>query len=115
MTMSSDTTTADTAGAGDETTDGLHSHEVSDRQYVIIALLLAALTAAEVVVSYTDIGALLVPVLLVMMAVKFMTIVGYFMHLKHDAPLFKLMFYIGLVLAISVFGVMLATFHFFIT
>ena len=49
------------------------------------------------------------------MAVKFMTIVGYFMHLKHDAPLFKLMFYIGLVLAIAVFGIMLTTFHFFIT
>lgn len=116
MTVSETTTvdqagSVDTAGAADEH----EAHDVTDRQYVIIALLLAVLTAAEVAVSYMDIGALMVPTLLVMMVVKFMTIVGYFMHLKFDAALFKFMFFVGLGLSVFVFGAMLTTFHFFIT
>lgn len=117
MTMSSDTATVestDTAHA-DTGADEHESHDVTDRQYIIIALLLAVLTAAEVIVSYLDIGAWLVPTLLVMMSIKFLTIVGYFMHLKFDSPIFKGVFYIGLGLAIVLYGIMLTTFHFFIT
>jgi len=115
MTMTTDTATVDSVETGPATTDSHDSHEISDKQYIIIALLLAVLTAAEVAVSYLDIGAWMVPILLVMMAIKFFTIVGYFMHLKFDSALFKFMFYTGLVLAVSIFGVMLTTFHFFIT
>jgi len=115
MTMTTDTLTADSVETSSTTTGEHDSHEISDKQYIIIALLLAVLTAAEVAVSYLDIGAWMVPILLVMMAVKFFTIVGYFMHLKFDSALFKFMFYTGLGLAVSIFGVMLTTFHFFIT
>ncbi len=103
--MTSDTATVDSTSTNDASADEHGSHDVTDRTYIIIALLLAILTAAEVAVSYMDIGAWMVPTLLVMMAIKFFTIVGYFMHLKFDNALFKLMFYIGLVLS---------TFHFFI-
>jgi caa(3)-type oxidase subunit IV len=96
--------------------DDLHSHEISDKNYILIALLLAVLTAMEVAV--TEISdfpeSLLIPSLLLMMAVKFFVVVSYFMHLKHDAALFKFGFYIGLAGAVVLYSVMLATFHFFI-
>ena len=90
-------------------------HEVSDKQYIVIALILAVLTALEV--ASTEVGGLgsfLVPALLIMMAVKFFIVVSYFMHLKFDNRLFGVMFYLGLIGAVVLYSVMLATFHFFI-
>jgi hypothetical protein len=48
-----------------------------------------------------------------MMIAKFAIVAGYFMHLKYDNPLFKRVFVFGLVLAIVVFTIMLATLEFF--
>jgi cytochrome c oxidase subunit 4 len=48
-----------------------------------------------------------------MMAVKFVIVVSYFMHLKYDNKLFSWVFYAGLILALIVYGIFLATFHFF--
>ncbi len=76
-------------------------------------MILAAITAAEVSVTYLGIGPLLLPVLLIMMAAKFVTVVSYFMHLKFDKRIFTFMFYMGLTLAVFVYCVALATFHFF--
>ena len=76
-------------------------------------LSLMVLTGAEIAVSYMDIGKAQVPLLLVMMAVKFFTVVLYFMHLKYDNVLFKRLFYSGLFLALFVYIVALLTFHFF--
>ena len=78
-----------------------------------IALALMVLTGAEIAVSYMDLGKAQVPLLLVMMAVKFFTVVLYFMHLKYDNLLFKRLFYSGLFLAVFVYTVALLTFHFF--
>ncbi len=94
--------------------DDLHSHEVSDKQYVVIALLLAVLTALEVASTEVGLGSFLIPALLIMMAVKFFVVVSYFMHLKHDAAMFKFSFYIGLFGAIVLYTIVLTTFHFFI-
>jgi cytochrome c oxidase subunit 4 len=88
-------------------------HEVTEKQYIIIALMLAVLTALEVAATEIDIGVALVPALLVMMAVKFFVVVSYFMHLKFDNRLFSVMFYLGLALAVTLYAVVLATFHFF--
>ena len=90
-----------------------HGHDVTDKQYVLIALLLAVLTALEVAATEVDLGAWLVPALLVMMTVKFLTVVSYFMHLKFDNRLFSVMFYIGLAFALTLYPAVLATFHFF--
>ena len=46
-------------------------------------------------------------------AVKFFTVVLYFMHLKYDNVLFKRLFYSGLFLAMFVYVVALLTFHYF--
>ena len=88
-------------------------HGATDKQYIIIALILAVITAMEVTISYVHIGPLFLPVLLILMALKFLTVVSYFMHLKFDNKIFSFMFYTGLVLAVVVYCAALSTFHFF--
>ena len=90
-------------------------HGASDKQYVIIALILAVLTAIEVSTYYVDFGPLFMPTLLILMAVKFVIVVSYFMHLKFDTTLFSWLFYTGLFLAIAVYVGALATFKFFLS
>ena len=87
-----------------------------------VAVILAAVTAVEVAWSYlpwSDWGDgkalyfLEVGGLLAMMGFKFFVVASVFMHLKFDSPLFSLMFYIGLGLAVAVYCVALSTFQFF--
>lgn len=87
----------------------------SDLNFVTLALALAVITALEVAMSYTiDFwGPLFVPLLLLLMGVKFFAVVLYFMHLRFDNRLFSLMFYMGLFLAIGVYVAALFTFRFF--
>jgi cytochrome c oxidase subunit 4 len=86
---------------------------MSNAGYIKIALILAAITALEVSTYYVDFGRLFMPALMIMMVVKFIMVVSYFMHLKFDNKLFTWIFYAGLILAIGVYCVALATFHFF--
>jgi len=98
------------------THDDTHEeHGLSDLGYVKIAIALALVTAIEVALSYTQdqLGALFLPLLLILMGVKFFSVVLYFMHLKFDNRLFSLMFYIGMVLAVGCYCVALASMHFF--
>jgi cytochrome c oxidase subunit 4 len=88
-------------------------HGLTDAGYIKIALILAALTALEVSTYYVDFGPLFMPTLMILMVVKFVMVVSYFMHLKFDNKLFSLMFYIGLFLALACYFAMLATFKFF--
>jgi cytochrome c oxidase subunit 4 len=88
-------------------------HGATDKQYIVIALILALITAAEVTLSYIDVGAIFLPALLIMMAAKFIIVVSFFMHLKFDNRIFSFMFYLGVLLAIFVYCGALATFHFF--
>ncbi len=88
--------------------------EHSDLFYIKIAIFLAVVTGAEVVLSYSHIGALFLPILLVLMAVKFTTVVLYFMHLKFDSKIFSFLFWSGLFLALGVYIAFLATLKFFV-
>ena len=88
-------------------------HGMSNAGYVRIAAILAAITGLEEATYYVDLGALFLPALLIMMAVKFIIVVSYFMHLKFDNKLFSWVFYAGLILALIVYSIFLATFHFF--
>lgn len=82
--------------------------------YIRIAAILAAITGLEVSTYYVDFGVLFLPALLIMMAIKFVMVVSYFMHLKFDNKIFSLLFYAGLILAVGVYAAFLATFKFFI-
>ena len=86
---------------------------MSNAGYVKIALILAAITALEVATYYVDFGPLFMPAFMIMMVVKFVVVVSYFIHLKFDNKLFTWVFYAGLFLAIGVYALALATFHFF--
>ena len=98
------------------TADTTHEkqHGMSDAGYIRIAIILAAITGLEVSTYYVDFGALFMPALLIMMVIKFVMVVSYFMHLKFDNKLFSFLFYAGLVLAVGVYAAFLATFKFFI-
>ena len=89
-------------------------HGMSDAGYIRIAIILATITGLEVSTYYVDFGVLFLPALLIMMAIKFVMVVSYFMHLKFDNKIFSFLFYAGLVLAIGVYAAFLATFKFFI-
>lgn len=93
---------------------GPHEHvHPKDSLYIIIALILAALTALEVMTYYIDFGKLFLPTLLVLMTVKFLLVVLFFMHVKFDAPIFGRFFWTGVILAVLVYVATLATFQVF--
>ena len=91
-----------------------HQHGMSNAGYIRIAIILAAITGLEVSTYYVDFGVLFLPALLIMMGIKFVMVVSYFMHLKFDNKVFSFLFYAGLVLAVGVYAAFLATFKFFI-
>lgn len=74
------------------------------RKYVWIAIFLAIVTAIEVAIYYIEaVEPILVPALLVLSAVKFLAVVGYFMHLKFDPKLLAITFGFALISALAVF------------
>ena len=62
-------------------------HGMSNAGYVRIALILAAITALEVSTYYVDFGPFFMPSLMIMMVIKFVMVVSYFMHLKFEGKL----------------------------
>ncbi len=91
-----------------------HGHKPTS-YYVKVALFLGVLTALETATYWVveELGAFLVPSLLIMMAIKFVVVASLFMHLKWDNKIFSWMFYSGLILAVLVYAAFLATFRFF--
>jgi cytochrome c oxidase subunit 4 len=86
--------------------------EPTPRLYWMIALILAVLTAAEVSIAYVDILSdnVLVWLLLALGAAKFVIVVGFFMHLKFDKPLYRSLFLVGAIGVIPLFAAVLLTF-----
>ena len=75
-----------------------HEH-TSEATYVKIAIFLALITIVEVAIYYIEwfhTSGALVPVLLVLSAIKFYTVVSFFMHLKFDHKLLSFWFIAGL-------------------
>jgi cytochrome c oxidase subunit IV len=91
-----------------------HDHP-SQLQYLKVAAILGIITAVEVGTYFLDDASttLLVVTLVPMMVAKFLIVTAYFMHLKYDNPLFRRVFFFGLILAVAVFLIMLSTFEFF--
>ena len=91
-----------------------HAHP-SDWQYIKIALLLAVLTALEVFTYFESVhnlsDAVLYVVLTVLMVLKFIYVVAWFMHLKFDSMIFRRVFQVGIVMALAVYLIMLTAFE----
>ena len=87
-----------------------HDHP-GERQYIVIALILAVITAIEVVFSYWEaVEDILAPSLILLSIIKFFMVVGWFMHLRFDSRLFRRLFVAGIVLALFCYTVVLTTF-----
>lgn len=99
--------------AADGPADDDAHHHPGDLLYIQIAIILAAITAVEVLTYFVDFGPFQTPSLLIMMAVKFVMVAMFFMHLKFDNKLFSWVFIVGLVLAVVVYIAMLLAFEFF--
>ncbi len=79
-----------------------HSHP-GPRTYVMVGLVLAIITGIEVwAYNVEQIQAFLVPILLTLSAAKFVLVVGFYMHLRFDHPLFTGVFGFGLAVAASI-------------
>ena len=85
-------------------------------QYVVVAAVLAALTALEVAVYYMTVlpHPLLVGLLSFFAFWKFVLVVLWFMHLRFDSRIFRRLFVTGLALAFAVYIIVLLTFRVFI-
>jgi cytochrome c oxidase subunit 4 len=92
---------------------GEHAHP-GNSEYVKIALILGAITAAEVAVYYFELDTtILVVALLTMSAAKFALVAAFFMHLKFDSRVFSTFFVGAIVMAVAAFIAVLATFRAF--
>jgi cytochrome c oxidase subunit 4 len=84
----------------------------SPKEYIRIAVILAVITAAEVVVYYIEgVQEFLVPILFAFSALKFALVVLWFMHLRFDSKTYARFFLMGLAGAITLFIVVLLTFE----
>lgn len=89
-----------------------HAHP-GPKTYAKIAVILTLVTAIEVWVFYIEaMQPILVPVLIVLSAVKFSLVAMYYMHLKFDHPIFNRWLIGGLALSFAVFIALLALFTF---
>jgi cytochrome c oxidase subunit 4 len=84
------------------------------REYVAIAVILAAITAVEVVVYYIPfLRPIQMPIFGVLSLTKFALVAMFFMHLKFDNRFFSVIFVTGLLLACFVFLVVLTMLRIF--
>ncbi len=88
-----------------------HRPHPKPRDYWIIGFTLAVITAIEVALSYTDFLGIGGPILLVIAAIlKFAIVAMWFMHLRFDLGVYSRFFLLGIIGAIVLFTVVLATF-----
>jgi cytochrome c oxidase subunit 4 len=81
------------------------------RQYVGVAVILAVITLAEVGLYYMSMpDGLLIALLLFFSILKFAMVALWFMHLRFDSRLFSRLFVTGIILAVSVYAIILMTF-----
>jgi cytochrome c oxidase subunit 4 len=92
-----------------------HSHP-GWRFYAVIGVILLVFTALEVVGYIGETrewysAGVAAAIILVLSAVKFFSVVAYYMHLKYDNKLFTGIFVFPAMLAVLVIGGMLLLFH----
>jgi len=93
-----------------------HAHPTA-KVYMQIAVILTIITAVEVFVLYLpkmglDVpGQALVVVFAILSVAKFLIVVGWYMHLKFDPPMFRRIFGSALIVALTVATAFIALFH----
>jgi caa(3)-type oxidase subunit IV len=85
-------------------------------KYVVIALVLVIITAAEVGVYYLEgevPDGVIIAFLLTFALIKLTLVASWYMHLRTDQPIFRRFFVIGVVAAIALYMIALTTLHVF--
>ena len=91
--------------------DEEHGH-ASVRTYIIVAVVLALITIAEVAALYSPVPVgIVIAAFLVLSAIKFVMVVSFFMHLKYDSRFFTGLFGFFLLTAMGVAIAFIALFH----
>ena len=81
--------------------------------YWMIGAILAVITGMEVAIFYiTALGGVVVPLLLLLSAGKFILVVLFFMHLHFDSKVFAGLFIAGLTLAAFVVSALVILYHY---
>lgn len=89
-----------------------NAHQPTQSGYIKIAIFLAVVTLLEVAVYQVSLPSLLyMAILVALSAIKFGTVVAFFMHLRFDGRLLSYVFLCGLALAFIVFAVMIFSLH----
>ena len=89
----------------EEVREGAHPGAL---EYIKIGLILAVITAVEVGIYCVEaIEDVLVPILIVLSALKFSLVVLWFMHLRFDNRLYSWLLAVGLMLAVILMAIVL--------
>ena len=92
------------------------SNHPSLKQYLVIAVILFAITIVEFGIIWEpigvedDLGPTVTPILIGLSAIKFAIVIMYYMHLKFDDRFFGTVFIAGVVLAFAVGGALMTLF-----
>lgn len=107
MTEAQHTSSADAAMA---------HHHPSALTYLKVGIVLFILTIFEVALFYLEqqVGALVVPLLLLLALLKFVLVAAFYMHLKFDGRLLSSFFVGPLLIAISIVLALMALFFQFV-
>jgi cytochrome c oxidase subunit 4 len=94
--------------------DHEHAAHPSPLQYVKIAVVLAVLTAIEVALFYINEAAALgwinTVLLLILAFLKFVIVIGWYMHLRFERVTLSRFFSFGFVLAFTLYAIVLISF-----
>jgi len=110
-------TTANPADQAEHSTGHGDAHPNRDGTYIKVALVLALMTGIETFTYFESVypkswERLVMPVLLVIMGIKFYLIAAYFMHLRWDRPILRRAFMTGIGIALVVYVITLTAFKF---
>jgi cytochrome c oxidase subunit IV len=97
----------------DPTTEAPRHREYhpSTREYVRVGLILVGFTCLEVWLSFSSVsGTALMAALLSCTLIKFLMVIGYFMHLKFDSGRFSRTFALGAIGAFTLYAAVLLMF-----
>jgi cytochrome c oxidase subunit 4 len=87
-----------------DTKHAAESHHPTGNQYLKIAILLTVITAIEVWAYYVPAlvaSPLFNPALIIMSALKFVIVVLFYMHIKFDSKLFRVLFTGSMIVALA--------------
>ena len=81
--------------------------------YWLVGFFLAVITLLEVwLFNVEGLGSWYIPILLGLSALKFISVVAFFMHLRFDGKLFSYVFVSAMIIGISIFTLLLILFEF---